>query len=353
MRASTKAPPQRSIGPTTQKGFTLVEVIIVVAILGIVLRIIGPIIGQGLGLGQRAYLDSQTLANQTIASVLLDSARTQSTLGQLPAPYSGNGYVSAVFNPTNSTLASAFQQAALSINQINDDGTNAQNVRVYQQASGLTMQMPMYFRSGPLITLTYQVGAVYSTTCALVGSGCNPSGNGIPGFSSTLTAANAATWTPTLPDFGAQIFSTLQLQKSMLQTTVSRIDDVRNAFQNYFRERERLAAADDTTNWYPAPNGPGAPNLAGGNPASNQGCYDGWYNLSDATVNVLAQVGLDQARYGTTQWGATIQYCRDYNPLATGPNSIPHYGALRINTQVSNGVAPDTLNPANNVVLTY
>lgn len=336
-----------------QRGFTLVEVIIVVLMLGIAATVIQPWIKQGVSYFHQSRANMQATNNLTISDVLLDYARTQSTLGQLPAPYSGNGYTSTVLDPSNTTLVTSLTQANLSAGQINDDGTDAHNVRVYQLATGLNQQVPLYFRSGPLVTIAYQVGAVYSTTCSLTGGTCNPGTGGVPGYSGSLTTANAATWMPVTPDYGAQIFSTLALQKSMLQTTASRTDTMRDAFQNFFRERERMAAANDTTNWYPAPNGTGAPNLSGANPVTNNGCYDGWYNLADANVNVLAQVGLDSGRYGTTQWGGMIQYCRDYNPLATGPNSIPHYGAIRFNAQVSTGIAPDPSIPSNNVLLTF
>ncbi|MCD5327917.1 prepilin-type N-terminal cleavage/methylation domain-containing protein [Chromobacterium piscinae] len=336
-----------------QTGFTLYEMLVTTAIMGILLSIFSDQIGAALGMNQRAYQNRQSLNNQLIASVLLDSARTQSPLGTLPAPFTGNGYTSTVFDPSNATLGSSFQQAGLSTNEINDDGFGSQRVRVYQRVTGLTQQVPLYTRSGALVQLTYQVGAIYNTTCALTGSGCNPSATGVPGASAQMTNSNATTWTPTAPDFGTQIFSTLPLQKSMLQTSVDRMDKLRDSLLNYFREKRQLAAADDTTNYYPAPTGPGAPNLSGGNPATNQSCYDGWYDLSAANVNVLAQVGLGQDEFSKTAWGGAIQYCRDYDPTVSGANKIPHYAAIRIHSQVSLGQAPDGAIAGNNVVLTF
>lgn len=322
---------------------------IVVFILGLLALALGPTIRSAFSAWARASDSRQALNNQNLAAVLLDSARTQSVLGQLPAPYTSGNYRSTVADPGNTALINLFTQTGLLPNQINTDGTAAQNLRVYQRVTGLTIQVPLYFRSGPLITLSYQVGALYNTRCGVQDASCNSGSSGIPGASAKLTAANAQTWTPTEPDYGAQVFSTLQLQRSMLQTTVTNLDLMRDNFQNYFREHERLASATDTTNWYPTPTS----TMAGQNPATNQGCYDGWYDLSNGTVNVLAQIGMDPARYGATQWGGPIQYCRDYNPAATGANSVPHYGALRIHANVSAGVAPDSSNPANNVVLTF
>jgi prepilin-type N-terminal cleavage/methylation domain-containing protein len=332
-----------------QAGFTIIEVLVVVFVMGLIMWAVGPAIRDAFNALTRAENGRQALNNQNLASVLLDAARTQSTLGQLPAPYTGGSYHSSVADPGNTALINLFTQTGLLPNNINTDGTDAQNQRVYQLVSGLSMQVPLYFRSGPLVTLTYQIGTVYSTRCALADSSCNPGASGIPGASAALTSANAQTWTPTDPDYGGQVFSTLQLQRSMLQATVTNLDLMRDNFQNFFRENERMASATDTSNWYPAP----TIGLAGQDPATNQGCYDGWYDLSNASVNVLAQIGMDQTRYGTTQWGGAVQYCRDYKPAATGANTIPHYGALRINANVSMGIAPDSSNPANNVVLTF
>ena len=332
-----------------QDGFTLVEILACTFLLGLLMVLLSPTIRDGYSAVMRAANGRQALNNQNIASVLLDSVRTQSLLGQLPPPYSGSSFRSTVLDPSDSGLVGLFTQAGMLPRDVNTDGTAAQNVRVYQRANGLTMQVPLYFRSGPLVTLSYQVGVVYSTRCGVYDGGCSTGPSGVPGASPALTAANALNWAPADPDYGAQVFSTLQLQRSMLQTTVTNLDLIRDNFQNYYRESERLASATDTTNWYPAPSS----SLAGQNPLVNQGCYDGWYDLSNSTVNVLAQIGMDQARYGKTQWGGPLQYCRDYKPTATGANKVPHYGAIRIHTNVSAGSSPDSSTPANNVVLTF
>ncbi|WP_226034382.1 prepilin-type N-terminal cleavage/methylation domain-containing protein [Aquitalea palustris] len=336
-----------------QQGFTLPELLITTVVLGIFLSVFGDQISAALGMNQRAYQQRQALNNQLIASVLLESARTQDTLGNLPAPYTGNGYTSTVFDPTNATMGGSFQQVGLSTSEINDDGYASQRVRVYQRVTGLTQQVPLYIRSGALVQLTYQVGAVYNTTCTLNGSGCNPSGTGVPGSSPAMTSANAKTWAPVAPDFGAQLISTLPLQKSMLQATTDRMDKLRDSLQSYFREKQRLAAADDGTNFYPAPTGTGAANLSGQTATTNQSCNDGWYDLTASNVNVLDQIGLSKDEFSKTAWGGAIQYCRDYDPSGAGPNVVPHYAAIRIHSQVSLGQSPDAAVPGNNVVLTF
>ena len=61
----------------------------------------------------RAANGRQALNNQNIASVLLDSARTQSLLGQLPPPYSGSSFRSTVLDPSDSGLVGLFTQAGM------------------------------------------------------------------------------------------------------------------------------------------------------------------------------------------------------------------------------------------------
>lgn len=338
----------RAMRPSRQAGFTLIEILSCVVLLGWLLYLLAPMVRDGYSAVMRAANGRQALSNQNVAAVLLDAARTRSVLGKLPEPYSGGGLRNAVLDPSDADLVSLFSQSGLLPRDINSDGTAAQNARVYQRTPDITMQVPLYFRSGPLVTLAYQIGAVYSTRCP-ISSGACAGVAGIPGASTALTLANVGSWAPTDPDYGVQIFSTLQLQRSMMQTTVTNVDLMRDNFQNYYRESQRLASATDTTNWYPA----AATSLAGQNPATNQGCYDGWYDLSSPAVNILAQIGMDQARYGKTQWGGPLQYCRDYKPTAVGPNKVPHYGAIRLNSNVSAGVAPDSSNPTNNVVLTF
>jgi hypothetical protein len=200
-------------------------------------------------------------------------------------------------------------------------------------------------------TLTYQLGVIYTTGCAITGSTCNPNpGLGIPGQSPVLTAANRQTWDVTSTDLGAVFVSNLGLQRTRLDITGERLRKISNELVRYFNLMRVSASPTSKTNFYPS-----TPlvNLSGANPATNMGCRDGWYNLDAANVTVLAQIGLPQAEYGVTPWNGRIQYCRDYDQLGTnGANAEPHYGALRIRASVSIGGAPTGV-AANDLVITF
>lgn len=343
------------------RGFTLVELLIVVVMLGFVLLIIAPTFNRFLTAQARAYDSKQEENNFRIAGALVNYAANASQFGKLPAPYTGGGYVSTIYNPADTSaagaaLTQALTQTGINPSEINDDGTTGARVRVYQRVTGLTQQVPLFFQSGPLATLTYDFGAVYMTTCNKNDASCNPSGTGVPGTSAVLSASNFATWKTSGTDAaGYQFVSTLPVQKSMLANTVTRLDKARGSLLSYLRAKQISAGAGDTTNWYPNQAGASAAgSMSGASPATNQGCRDGWYDLSSASVIVLPAVGLSREEYGTTSWGGRIEYCRDYDPTAAkSPNAAPHFAAIRILADVSSGGAPDGSVAGNNIVLTF
>jgi prepilin-type N-terminal cleavage/methylation domain-containing protein len=335
------------------RGFSLVEMLVVVAVIGIVLTITD--MGGINKLNTRYYATRQENNNKQIANALLQYAKTSTTLGTLPLPYAGGGYHTTVYDPSNSTLAQIFRSANMAPTEINDDGTNGKNVRVYQVVQ-LTQSTPLDFQSGPLTTLTYQYGEVHQTACQLSIAACNVAS--IPGSSTAMTALNYKTWNSVAPDLTAEFFSTLPMQKQMLSLTSQRLNDMKDKFAGQYRIQQISAAANDTTNWYPYPYAAGVPgtpnpNLSGANALTNQGCWDGWYDLSSAAINVLAQLGLSQAQYGKTAWGASVQYCRDYDPALRGAGTVPHFAALRFNQSVSLGISPDAVVQANNIFITF
>ena len=344
-----------------QHGFTLVELLIAVMVIGVITILLAPTFNSLITAQQLAYYEKHRLNNQLIAAALLSYAANSTRHGRLPAPYTGNGYTKTIYNPNDGSaagvaLTQALTQSGINPIEINDDGTASQKVRVYQLVQGLTQQVPLYFQSGPLVTLTYDFGAIYLTACPKNNSTCNPTAaTGVPGSSPALTAANYSTWTTTGTDDRPYFVSSLPLQKQMLATTVQRLEKVRDALLAYFRAQQITAAAGDTTNWYPNQAGASAAgSMSGATPSANQGCRDGWYNLSSAGVSVLPAVGLSAQEYGVTAWGGPIEYCRDYDPTGTsGANTPPHYAAIRIHANVSAGIAPDSAVPGNNIVLTF
>lgn len=335
-------------------GFTLVELTITVLVAGILTAVAAPLVRGYLVARDDAYRERSTLDNQRIASALLDYAATATLGGTLPEPFTGGGYTSTVFNPVDTSaeglaLRQGLLATGIAANAINDDGYGSKRVRVYQRVAGIAHEVPLYYRSGPLVTLTYDYAVVYQSSCPLGNAACNPTATtGVPGASPALTEANFATWEAAEGDVGAVHLSTLPLQMAMLSATTQRLDRVRDALTAHLRVHQVTAAAGDTTNWFPAP----TPTLAGKNPLTNQGCRDGWYSLSTSTV--LPAVGLAPEEYGVTAWGGEIEFCRDYDPDGSGaPNAPPHYAALRINRAASAGLPPSAALPASNVVLTF
>lgn len=355
-------------------GFTLLEIIIAMSLVGLLTIMASPFFKLFMTARQQNYSIHQQLLNQKIANGLIAHAKENSSVGSLAAPYTGAAgscVTSAPYNPADVTataVAPYLVQSGANSNELNTDGTAAQNVRVYQRIQ-LTQAVPLYFQSGPLMTLPYQFGVLYMTACpknvagGTTCSACNPTAaTGLPGTSQVVSANTASVnsyqiWQPAGTDSSTVAFSSLPVQKSMQLKTVDRIDKLRDAFGAYFRAKVLSAAASDFTNWYPASTVGGAPNLSGGVPATNQGCRDGWYNLSDANINVLQQIGLTQEEFGRTAWGGIIQFCRDYDPTGTsGVNTPPHYGALRFNRTPYAGTTannPDTTTLTNNIVLSF
>lgn len=333
-------------------GFTLLEMVIALVVIASLAPLLAGAFAQYQTASRAAYQDKHRLNDQQIASALLHYAATQTALGTLPAAYSGAGYTSTVYNPGDTSagglaLTQALTQSGVAPGELNDDGTTGRRVRVYQRVDNLVQQVPLYFQSGPLVALRYQFGAVYVTACPWAETVCNPTAaTGVPGSSPVLTGANYQTWSTSGTDLPPAYLSSLPLQKNMLATTVQRLDKVRDALLAYLRAQQVTAAGGDATNWYP---GTG---LGGAAPASNQGCRDGWYDLSSTTV--LPTVGLTTAEFGRSAWGAPVQFCRDYDPTGTkAPNASPHYGAIRIHASVSQGLAPDAAVTGNNVVLSF
>jgi len=343
------------------RGFTLVELLVVVVVIGIVTIMMSPIINELITAQRSAYFEKHRLNNQLIGAALMNYAANSTTFGRLPGAYSGSGYNKTIYNPSDATaagiaLTQALNQTGINPAEINDDGTASQNVRVYQLVSALTQTIPLYFQSGPLVTLTYDFGAIYLTACPKNTSSCNPSAaTGVPGTSAAMSGGNYTTWASSGTDSAAFFVSSMPIQKQMLATTTQRLDKVRDSALAYLRSQQQTAAGGDTTNWYPNQTGASAAgSLSGAVPGTNQGCRDGWYDLSNGLVRVLPAIGLAAQEFGTTAWGGTVHYCRDYDPNGTKVADVaPHFAAIRIHSAVSLGLAPDAALPGNNIVLTF
>ena len=335
------------------EGFTLVELLFALGLLAVFAKILAPLASDALAAQDAQYVEKQNLTNKDVREAL-KAYTSKNAQGWLPNPYTGGGYTKTVFNPADVTtngvaLSQALTDQGVSPNEINDDGSAAANVRVYQMVPNLSYVSPLDGQSGSLVTLTYQFGAIYLARCAMSDSSCNPtSSTGVPGTSPALTAVNYASWKTTGTDTAAATVSSLPRQKAMLETTKARLDKLKDSLLDDFRTKQITAAAGDATNFFPS----SSTSLSGQNPGSNQGCRDGWYSL--ATSDVLPNIQKSRTELGTTAWGGTIEFCRDYDPTGTKtPDAAPHRAALRIHSNVSFGLVPDPTVPGNNVVLTF
>ncbi|WP_455233533.1 PulJ/GspJ family protein [Geopseudomonas aromaticivorans] len=330
----------------SQGGVTLVELLISTVVIGILGSAVAAIFPLFSAMNTQEYSLRQKRINMDLGQSMEAWAASESLLGELPVPYVGGDYNSVPVNPASTTAADQrlmdlMRRRHVDPSEMTHDASPNKSARVYQRLTGISENTPLMGNSGPVAKLTYQLGVIYTTSCAQVSGGpCNPNGDlGSPnmaGYSDRLTAANRNTWDVNrdgeFPDISPAFISTLPLQRAKLATTGERLRRVSTEMTRYFNLLKLNAAPTDATNFYP---GSGESGKA---PGSNMGCRDGWYNLS--TSGILDLLALPAAEYGVTAWGGVVEYCRDFDPANGGANAEPHYGALRINASVSEGISP-------------
>lgn len=333
-----------------QRGFTLLELLIVTIITGVLGLIWASENGGSMTAFNAARDAEQDSLNKRISSVLLDYAASSSPTGDLPAPYTNGTTKNVVFDGANAALQALLVQARIRPVEANGDGSPADNVRVYQTATGLTTTVPLYNTFGPVLTLTYSEAVIVATHCQRV-STCNTTGTGgIPGTSGIFNAGNLGTYALTGDDFGLSRISTLAIQKQKLAQTADNIDAIRTRMQEYFREKQRLASATDTSNFFPRQLVVVAAASVG---TTNPDCRnDGWYRLDNS--DILSQVGLVKTVNGLTAWGGQIHYCPDYDASGVkAADAPPHFAALRILTSPSAGGSPPAGNNTTSTIIPF
>lgn len=311
-----------------QSGFTLIELVVSVAILGVLLAMLAPMLSWAMTFIEAANRNEVTLNNRKLADGLLSYARA-SNGGRLPASATNGSIRHDLYNTSTSpaTLVEALRNTGVPVSEILGDKAVNQNRRVYQVVRNLEHTEPLYFTTGPGMVLRYDFGVIYMTELKRNSAA---TGNSY-GASPELTSTNRLTWEPVYPDYGAIAFSSLPLQKEMLRMTLARINRLTDRLQSEYHARLRYTAAAATTNLFPANT---AFQLAGATPAMNMGCRDGWYDLSAVNVDILEQIGLNKDEYSRTAWGGQIAYCRDYvSNTASAPDEPPHYAAIRIHRE--------------------
>lgn len=337
--------------PFHHKGFTLVELIITILVLGGLTIVFMQNWAGGITAASAAADAEQEAINHRLGSVLLDYAANAAInpTGDLPVPYTSGNIRYAISDGSNANLQALLVQARIRPALANGDGTPADNVRVYQTVVGQTLTVPLWNTFGPAITLTYSEAVIFSTHCQRSAT-CNSVGTGgIPGNSGIFSASNLSTYNLTGDDYGLERLSTLAIQKQKLQQTADNIDAIRTRLQELFRERQRTASANDTTNFFPRQLVV-VSTAAMGNTAD---CHnDGWYRLDNS--DILTQLSLPNSINGLTAWGGQIHYCPDYD--ATGVKAAdapPHFAALKILTSPSAGGNPPAGSNAGSTIIPF
>lgn len=324
-----------------QQGFTLLELLLVTVIVGVMSIVWSSNNGGAFTAAANAHDTEQEAINKRIANVLIEYASSISPIGDFPAPYTSGQYNKAV-PIADTNLNALLVQARIRPTDAQDDGSAAQKVRVYQKASPININIPLYTTFGPAITVTYAEAVLYATQCSRTNA-CNSNN---PGNTGTFDTTNLTTFALAGDDYGLVRISTLATQKQKLAQTADTLDLIRTRIAEYTRERQRLAMANDTTNFYPRP----TPSVAAAY-KTNDCNNDGWYPLD--TTNILTQVGLIPSQHGKTAWGGAIHYCADYDPTQTGAtytDTPPHFAALRILTNPSAGGSPTNNNATATII---
>lgn len=321
-----------------QSGLTLVELLVSVIILGVLMVIIGPLFSNALTFMDAAKRSEVQLNNQKLASGMLSYARNKD--GKLPPQRSDFSlYDEEATAGSGYDLFLELSGAGVAPNQINTTGFGVNAKKMYQLAGPIPFKQPVYFSSGDLVTLYYEVGVIYQTNCPAKEACANSTAPWSNGGADKLVVNNIVGWKVNGGDYAPVMFNTLAEQKSMLRTTIGRINRLSDRISSSYYAKAR-ATEQSGVNHFAGSNG-------SADPAS--GCWSGWDRLISSST--LATIGLNREEYGKTAWGGRVEYCRDYKPggLAGQP---PFYAALRINKDLKVGSHPSTTN-SNNVIFTF
>lgn len=297
-----------------QQGFTLLELVIVIGVMGLVLVILTSAMQQTLSLQQMAQDDRDQFNNMQVGRAMQDYAgQLTTTPGALPAELTTPFPVPA----SATALKEAYYSRGLSETLAVQSGAAANpRPRAYRRVAK-SQSVPLFGGSGPSVTLGYHEAAVFMLDDA----------------TEVLGGSDAAVVSGDLADeIGGEVpayrFSSLNFQRSLQRTTTHRIQRVRQGIRDYAALEQMAATAADMTtkNFLP---GAGATGVATGD-----GCYEDWLDLS-ASTDVLPVVGITRQEYGVTAWGHAFQYCRDYRP--SGAAAPPFYGAIRFPQNLNSG----------------
>lgn len=321
-----------------QSGLTLVELLISVIILGVLMTVLSPIFSNALAFMGAAKKSEVRLSNQKLAGGMLSYARNHGgVLPPMRADYS-------LFDRT-ATTGTAYELfleltgTGVPPNEINTTGYGIDAMKMYQTVGGLKHQLPLFFSTGDIVTLNYEVGVIYQSNCPKLGA-CAGSPFAAD-RTQKLTASNIASWDVNGEDYAPVMINTLAEQKTLLRVTLGRLNRLSDRFSSNFYANARSSESS------------GVNYFAGAMPVlatkTADGCWTEWDDLS--STDTLLSIGLDRNEYGKTAWGGKIEYCRNYNPLGLG-GVAPFYAALRINKDMKANSNPSAV-VTNNAIITF
>ena len=323
------------------KGFTLFEILVVLVIIGIMTALISPSFNFLITSKREAYIQKEKLTNKKIVNGILYWVKEDATDGKLPSVYTDIDYASSVADPTNTALVAQIEKMAVEPGLINNDNSASERERVYHTWTD-SASVPMYGSIGPVVPLNFEHFEIYTSGCPKTDTTCDP-----------LLDENKNNGTTTVRS------NTYRIQKDKLGQTVAILNALEAKLSEHFKVLKSKAAVSSTANFYPNPVDIGASSKAGRNPVTNSGCHDGWYGLDQlytkngVTKTICDMISLSPAVFGQTAWQGPIEYCRDYDPTATGTATAgkePHNAAIRFRSTVTDGNPPSGTSSDNIII---
>lgn len=315
-----------------ERGFTLVEVLIATVVIGVLSLVLIPATQTLMQARHQRYVEEQDVYSQRIANTMIRYAdeRSDEDKGRLPAPY--DGYM--VADP-DGEFYKMLMFSGLSPGQVNHDGREANNVRVYQRLDGETTEIPLFKDAAePEIKVEYDYGVIYMTNVPE-----SDAGNPEYGDRGQLNDINdIESWADSGgDDLSPRFVSTRTLQKNYLRELEEVVRTVRSHILQDYRSHKMSEDAQDIHkigHIHPDHNNRDYMESIGITGSSN-GCYSGWYDLPDE--DILEDLGLNPTSHGKTPWGQDIEYCPVYTVQDVGGGEYTSYAALRLPEDVSDG----------------
>lgn len=331
-------------------GFALFEMVLAVALFGLISLFIADMADSLKSAIERGYKERQSADNLRLVSLFREYTAQQEAFGlmenpSLPAPWwsPATKNNSAFVDPSGADGFSQFLASrGITPEMANTDGKSNPRVRVYQKAQGL--KSIEHIRGGTKVEVAYDMGVLYLSDCKK-NETCNTnlSTGDIPG-GNPFTNATRTTWKPAVTDVGLVMFSNYDVQKGRLKRTEETLETVLKSIRTFSEVTGEFPRID------PPPANPGdshpvselcgepppARDLHGEvfDPLSNAGCATTWV-IGTCMNNWLQKMGLNPDRYGTTDWGTKIYYCRDYRPNPGTPSGM--FAALATWREISKG----------------